>query len=64
MVRRTDRLKREELTGAGENRITNNLVTFQHKRVIRSVEHFMGYTCVTHGTYKTSIGKSEGKSRL
>ena len=64
ILRRTGRLKREEDRGAGENRIMNNLVTFQHTGVIRSVEHFMGYTCVTHGTQKISVGKSEGKSRL
>lgn len=45
-------LKEREVAGAGENRIMNNLVTFQHTRVIRSVQHFMVYTLATHGMYR------------
>ena len=37
-ILRTGGLKREEVTWAGENRIMNNLVTFQHTTAIKSVK--------------------------
>jgi hypothetical protein len=63
-LRITGGLKKEVVAGAGENRIMNNLVTVQHIIVIRSVEHFTGYTLATIGRYRIVVGKSEGKSRL